>query len=63
MVWRGVVVKDMGKLEEIMSSIRFRSDYRKHKFKTVAYTIWTLISLSHESIKMGLRLVWWLYST
>ena len=46
-----VVVKDTEKLEEIMSSIRNWFDYRKRKFKTVAYTVCMLISLSHKSIK------------
>lgn len=34
----------MGKSEEIMSSMRIRFDYRKHKYKTImAYTTWMLI--------------------
>lgn len=47
-IW-GMLVNDMGKSEEIMSSTRIRFDYRKHKYKIImAYTTWMLIYPSEK---------------
>lgn len=54
-IW-GMVVNDMGKSEEIMSSTRIRFDYRKHKYKTImAYTTWMLIYTSKEAQRWVVR--------